>query len=88
MIAKTLLFLLVFSPLSALAQVYHCKGANGPVYSQIPCDTNAERLTAYDPVAEPDEPSKPGSTKARLICLARSARKLMKMTASLSWTPA
>mgnify|MGYP003574677905 FL=1 len=37
------------------AQVYRCDSPNGPVYSQIPCDENAERLTRYDPVVKAEE---------------------------------
>jgi len=44
--------LLVFLSLPVHAQVYHCKGPAGPVYSQMPCAEDAERLTDYDPVVK------------------------------------
>ena len=45
--------ILLFS-ISLQAQVYRCDSAEGPVYSQMPCAENAERLQAYDPVVEPE----------------------------------
>lgn len=58
MIRNTFFFLVLFFPLSLQAQVYRCAGADGPVYSQMPCAENAERLTSYDPVVdiEPETP--------------------------------
>ncbi len=50
---KIVFFYLVFLfPLSLQAQVYRCDGADGLVYSQMPCAENAERLAAYDPVLD------------------------------------
>ena len=50
----TLILILIF-PLLLQAQVYRCESPNGLVYSQIPCDEDAERLTRYDPVAKADD---------------------------------
>ena len=62
MARKSLLFLLIFLPLSLQAQVYRCDGPNGLVYSQIPCDENAEIVVIYDPVSKAeDDDSEPGS---------------------------
>jgi hypothetical protein len=62
MAGKTLLFLLIFAPLSLQAEVYRCDGADGLVYSQIPCDENAEIVVIYDPVAKAeDDGSEPDS---------------------------
>ena len=62
MAGKSLLFLLIFLPLSLQAQVYRCDGPNGPVYSQIPCDENAEIVVIYDPVSKAeDDDSETGS---------------------------
>lgn len=53
----TILILILMSPLTLQAQVFRCDGPNGAVYSQIPCDENAERLTRYDPeVKAEDDP--------------------------------
>ena len=51
----TILILILMFPLLLQAQVYRCESPNGPVYSQIPCDEDAERLTRYDPVAKADD---------------------------------
>ena len=51
----TILILILMSPMTLQAQVYRCDSPNGPVYSQIPCDENAERLTRYDPVVKAEE---------------------------------
>jgi len=59
MAGKPLLFLFIFLPLSLQAQVYHCDGPGGPIYSQIPCAENAEVVTIYDPAAISAEASEP-----------------------------
>ena len=45
---KAIFFLFLFFPLALQAQVYHCGGPDGPVYSQIPCEDNAEQVTTPD----------------------------------------
>lgn len=67
MAGKPLFFLLLILPLSAQSQVYHCDGPEGPVYSQIPCEANAERLVIYDPPVKPDDDSQHGSDQAEDI---------------------
>jgi hypothetical protein len=44
--------LVLFLPLSLQAQVYRCDSSQGPVFSQMPCAADAERLVSYDPVIE------------------------------------
>jgi len=55
MAGKALLFLIILLPVSLHAQVYRCDGRDGPVYSQIPCEENAEMVVIYDPVAKTDD---------------------------------
>jgi len=57
----TILILILIFPLLLQAQVYRCDSPNGPVYSQVPCDENAERLTRYDPVVKADDRPDPDS---------------------------
>ena len=57
----TILILILIFPLLLQAQVYRCESPNGPVYSQIPCDEDAERLTRYDPVVKADDKPDPDS---------------------------
>jgi hypothetical protein len=62
MAGKTLLFLLILIPMSVQAQVYRCDGPDGLVYSQVPCDENAEIVVIYDPVSKAeDDDSEPDS---------------------------
>lgn len=49
---RLILFLIFTFSLSLQAQVYRCDGPNGPVYAQMPCAKNAERLADFDPVVE------------------------------------
>lgn len=63
MSGKPLLFLFIFLPLSLQAQVYHCDGPGGPVYSQIPCAENAEVVVIYDPAAKSADASEPDSNQ-------------------------
>ena len=63
MAGKPLLFLFIFLPLSLQAQVYHCDGPGGPVYSQIPCAENAEVVVIYDPAAKSADASEPDSNQ-------------------------
>jgi len=51
----TILILIFMFPLVLQAQVYRCESPTGSVYSQIPCDENAERLAKYDPVVKADD---------------------------------
>ena len=51
----TILILIFIYPLTLQAQVFRCESPNGPVYSQLPCDENAERLVQYDPVVIADD---------------------------------
>ena len=39
---KAIIPLLLFLPLALQAQVYRCETPDGLVYSQIPCEENAE----------------------------------------------
>ena len=57
----TILILIFMFPLVLQAQVFRCESPNGPVYSQIPCDKNAERLAKYDPVVKVDDKPDPDS---------------------------
>ena len=63
MAGKPLLFLFIFLALSVQAQVYHCDGPGGPVYSQIPCAENAEVVVIYDPAAKSADASEPDSNQ-------------------------
>ncbi len=45
---KAIIFLFLFSPLALQAQVYRCDGPDGPIYSQIPCEDNAEQVAILD----------------------------------------
>lgn len=45
---KTVFFLFLFFPLALQAQIYHCGDPDGPVYSQIPCEENAEQIAILD----------------------------------------
>jgi len=67
MAVKPLLFLFIFLPLSLQAQVYHCDGPGGPVYSQIPCAENAEVVAIYDPAAKSADASEPDSEQDEFI---------------------
>lgn len=57
----TILILIFMFPLVLQAQVFRCESPNGPVYSQIPCDENAERLAKYDPAVRVDDKPDPDS---------------------------
>jgi len=48
----SLFVLVLLFSLNLQAQVYRCDSADGPVYSQMPCSENAERLPAYDPAVD------------------------------------
>ena len=52
---KAIFFLFLLFPLVLQAQVYHCDGPDGPVYSQIPCDENAEQVAILDSQRETDD---------------------------------
>ena len=52
---KAIFFLLLFFPLALQAQVYHCDGPNGPIYSQIPCEEDAEQVLILDSQREADD---------------------------------
>jgi hypothetical protein len=67
MAGKPLLFLFIILPLSLQAQVYHCDGPAGPVYSQIPCAENAEVVAIYDPAAKSADTSAPDSEQDDFI---------------------
>ncbi len=41
---KAIFFLFLFFPLALQAQIYHCSSPDGPIYSQIPCEDNAEKV--------------------------------------------
>jgi hypothetical protein len=45
---KAIFPLFFFLPLVLQAQVYRCDGPDGAIYSQIPCEENAEEVTIED----------------------------------------
>jgi hypothetical protein len=49
----TVYVLLSMISLTLHAQVYRCDGPGGPVYSQMPCSEDAERLPDFEPVEDP-----------------------------------
>jgi len=57
MTRSTLIIVLFFMPLTLQAQVYRCDTLQGTIYSQMPCDENAERLPQYDEVVEENSPA-------------------------------
>ena len=50
MAGKAIFLSILFLPLTLSAQVYRCDGPGGPVYSQIPCGENAEKVEIHDPM--------------------------------------
>lgn len=45
---KAIFSLFLLLPLTLQAQVYRCDGPDGAVYSQLPCDENAEEVVIED----------------------------------------
>lgn len=45
---KAIFSLFLFFPLALQAQVYHCSSPDGPIYSQIPCEANAEQVVIHN----------------------------------------